>query len=71
MVFEKQADMGVGGGHQAPFSDIRCSGSEPSVTSTPDCQGVGVGHSGIGPSGKGTKQDIWAELAGVEGGGLS
>lgn len=41
------------------------------MTSKPDCQGVGVGHSGIGPSGKGTKQDIWAELAGVEGGGLS
>lgn len=72
MVFEKQADTGVGvGGHQALFSDIRCSGSGPSVTSKPDCQGMGVGHSGIGPSGKGTKQDIWAELAGVGGRGLS
>lgn len=34
------------------------------MTSKPACQGMGVGHSGVGPSGKGTKQDIWAESAG-------
>lgn len=46
-------------------------GVAPSVTSKPACQRVGVGNSGFSPSGKGTKQDIWAELAGVEGGMLS
>lgn len=58
-------------GGRSLSSDIRCSGRGPSVTFKPACQGVGVGNSGFSPSGKGTKQDIWAELAGVEGGMLS
>lgn len=41
------------------------------MTSKPACQGMGVGNIGFSPSGKGTKQDIWAELAGVGGGVLS
>lgn len=44
-------------------------GVVPPVTSKPACQGMGAGHSGVGPSGKGTKQDIWAESAGGGEGG--
>lgn len=49
---------------QGLFSDLRCNRNGPPVTSKPACQG----NSGAGPSGKGTKQDTWAESAGAEGG---